>query len=283
MNVHMWQHPATQHNWRILAERGVRRVGPEAGDLACGWQGPGRMAEPDAIAAALEQLLTAPSLRGRRVLVTAGGTQERIDAARVLANRSSGRMGYAVAAEAARRGAEVVLVSGPCALPTPHGVRRVDVSSALEMRDAVLAELPGCDLVVKAAAVADFRPREALERKLRKEDLGPEEGVTLELVRNPDILAEVAHRRVPGQLVVGFAAESHDVVDSARRKLERKGCDLVVANDVSRSDAGFDVDTNAVVLVWPGGESEELPLLSKAEVAAQLLDRLEKRLEVRSG
>jgi len=283
MNVNMWQHPATQHNWQLLAERGVRRVGPEAGDLACGWQGPGRMAEPDAIAAALEQLLTAPSLRGRRVLVTAGGTRERIDAARVLANRSSGRMGYAVAAEAARRGAEVVLVSGPCGLATPHGVRRVDVSSALEMRDAVLAELPGCDLVVKAAAVADFRPREALERKLRKEDLGTEEGVTLELVRNPDILAEVVRRRAPGQLVVGFAAESHDVVGSARRKLERKGCDLLVANDVSRSDAGFDVDTNAVVLVWPGGESEELPLLSKAEVAAQLLDRIEKRLEVRSG
>ena len=170
-----------------------------------------------------------------------------------------------------------MLVSGPCALPTPPGVRRVAVESALEMREQVLAEVAEANVVIKAAAVADFRPAQASPRKIRKEDLGPDAGLTLELVRNPDILAEIC-REKGDRLVVGFAAESHDVLAAARRKLERKGCDLIVANDVSRADAGFDVDTNAVSFVWPGGEVEELPLLSKAEVAAQLLDRVEKLL-----
>lgn len=275
MNVNMWQHPATQTNLETLRARGVVTVGPEVGDLACGWQGEGRMSEPETIAAAAGLALGSETLQGEVVLVTAGGTSEPIDAVRAITNRSSGRMGFAVAAEAARRGARVVLVAGTNGLQTPAGVSRIDVGTALQMRDAVLAELPQATIVVKAAAVADFRPAEAEERKIKKEDLASDAGLTLELVPNPDILAEIC-REGGDRIVVGFAAESHDVVASARRKIARKGCDLLVANDVSRSDAGFDVDTNAVYFVSPDGEVEELPLLSKADVAAHLIDRVVK-------
>ena len=273
MNVNMWQHPATRENVRVLRERGAEFVGPESGSLACGWEGEGRMAEPAAIAAAAERRLGPADLAGLRLLVTAGGTRERVDAVRFLGNRSSGKMGFAIAACAARRGAEVVLVAGPSALATPAGVERVDVESALEMRDAVLERLPKADVVIKSAAVADFRPAAPQARKIKKEDLGEGAGMTLELVRNPDILAEVS-RRKGDRVVVGFAAESHDVIASARRKLERKGCDLVVANDISQEGAGFDADTNAVSFVWPGGEVESLPPLPKSEVASRLLDRV---------
>jgi phosphopantothenoylcysteine decarboxylase/phosphopantothenate--cysteine ligase len=275
MNVNMWRHPATQHNVALLRERGAQWVGPETGELACGWEGEGRMAEPAAIAAAAELALGPKSLAGEVVLVTAGGTRERIDAVRWLGNRSSGKMGFAVAAEAARRGAEVVLVAAPSALPTPAGVRRVDVESALDMRDAVRAELARATIVVKAAAVADFRPAAPAPHKLKKEELPEGAGLHLELVPNPDILAEIC-REKGARVVVGFAAESRDLLEAARRKLARKGCDLLVANDVSRAGSGFDTDRNAVVFVWPGGEIEELPALPKAEVAAQLLDRVEK-------
>ena len=166
-------------------------------------------------------------------------------------------------------------MAGPTPLATPAGVRRVDVETAVEMREAVLRELAPATIVIKAAAVADFRPSRVQADKIRKEDLAPGAGLTLELVRNPDILAEVS-RQKGERVVVGFAAESRDLIEAARRKLARKGCDLMVANDISRADAGFDADSNAVVFVWPGGEIEELPLLSKAEVAAQLLDRVEK-------
>jgi phosphopantothenoylcysteine decarboxylase/phosphopantothenate--cysteine ligase len=281
MNVNMWRHPATEANVELLRARGVRFVGPEAGFLACGWEGEGRMSEPAEIAGAVELALGTRSLSGECVLVTAGGTREAIDPVRAITNRSSGKMGFAIAAEAARRGAAVALVAGPSALATPPGVRRVDVESALEMRAAVLAELERATMVIKAAAVADFRPAEPAARKIKKEALGEGEGLVLELVRNPDILAEVG-RRKGSRIVVGFAAESEDLVAAARRKLERKNCDLVVANDVSRPGAGFDGDTNAVVLVWPGGQLEELPLLSKAEVAAQILDRIEKLRSARS-
>lgn len=275
MNVNMWEHPATRANVALLRERGVHFVGPGEGDLACGWQGLGRLADPEAIAAEADRLLAPASLAGVRVLVTAGGTREPLDPVRALTNRSSGKMGFAVAAEAARRGADTVLVAGPGALPTPAGVRRVDVETALEMRDAVRAGFPACDVAVMAAAVSDFRPARASERKIKKEDLPPEAGLTLELVRNPDILEEISRER-GRRIVVGFAAESHDVVAAGRRKLARKGCDLIVANDVSRRDAGFDSDTNAVVLIAPDGDVEELPLLPKREVAARLLDRIEK-------
>lgn len=275
MNVNMWSHPATRTNCAILRSRGVDFVGPEAGELACGWEGLGRMSEPATIVEAVAARLTPKSLAGERVLVTAGGTSEAIDSVRAITNRSSGKMGFAIAAEAARRGAEVVLVAGLSRLATPWGVRRVDVTSALAMRDAVLAELPTASVVIKAAAVADFRPAVAADRKIKKEDL-PESGtVTLELVQNPDILGEIG-RQKGDRIVVGFAAESHDVVAAAQRKLARKGCDLIVANDISRRDAGFDVDQNAVLFVWPDQPVEELPLLDKTGVAAQLLDRIEK-------
>lgn len=276
MNVNMWSHAATRSNVGTLRERGVTFVGPEAGALACGWEGEGRMAEPAVVAAAVESALGPRSLLGTRVLVTAGGTREPIDPVRALTNRSSGKMGFAIAAEAARRGAEVVLVSGPSAVPTPFGVRRVDVETALEMRDAVLAELPASHVVVMAAAVADFRPAEPAVRKIKKEDLAGDSAPAIALVRNPDILSEISALPREGRVIVGFAAESHDLLPAARRKLERKRCDLIVANDVSREGSGFESDRNAVVFVAPGGEAEELPLLPKPEVAARLLDRIEK-------
>jgi phosphopantothenoylcysteine decarboxylase/phosphopantothenate--cysteine ligase len=275
MNVNMWQHPATQGNLALLRERGVRVVGPGAGELACGREGQGRMSEPQAIAEAAALVLGPRSLAGEVVLVTAGGTREPVDAVRFLGNRSSGKMGFAVAAEAARRGAEVVLVAGPAAISTPAGVERIDVETAVEMREAVLSRLARATIVVKAAAVADFCPARSEARKIRKQDLPPGGGMTLELVRTPDILAEIC-RDKGDRLVVGFAAESGDLVETARRKLERKGCDLLVANDISREASGFDSDTNTVVFVWPGGEVEELPPLPKPRVAAELLDRVEK-------
>ena len=281
MNVNMWRHAATRANVAILRDRGVRFVGPESGPLACGHEGEGRMAEPPAIKAAVELLLGRPSLVGERVLVTAAGTREPIDAVRAITNRSSGKMGFAVAAEAALRGADVVLVAGPSALATPPGVRRVDVETALEMREAVHAEFGSATAVVMAAAVGDFRPADPSTRKIKKEDLSPGAGIRIDLVANPDILAEISRER-GDRVVVGFAAESHEVVEAARRKLERKGCDLMVANDISRADTGFDTDENAVILVSPGGEAEELPLLSKAEVAARILDRVEKLRGARS-
>jgi phosphopantothenoylcysteine decarboxylase/phosphopantothenate--cysteine ligase len=280
MNVNMWNHPATQANLAILRERGLAFVGPEAGELACGWEGLGRMSEPATIAEAAAGLLAPKTLTGERVLVTAGGTSEPIDAVRSVTNRSSGKMGFAIAAEAQRRGAEVVLVAGVTALATPFGVRRIDVGSAIEMRDAVLAEFEAASIVIKAAAVADFRPAETSQRKIKKEDLGEEGRMTLELVQNPDILKEISARK-GDRTIVGFAAESHDVVAAAKRKLLRKGCDLIVANDISRADAGFEVDENAVLFVWPSGEVEELPLLPKSGVSAQLFDRLEKLRERR--
>jgi phosphopantothenoylcysteine decarboxylase/phosphopantothenate--cysteine ligase len=275
MNVNMWRHPATVANVELLWSRGVSSVGPEAGELACGWSGEGRMSEPEAIAEAALSLLTPPQLEGECVLVTAGGTAEPLDAVRSLTNRSSGKMGFAVAAEAARRGATVTLVAARTHLATPAGVHRVDVETALEMRDAVMSALAEASIVIKAAAVADFRPARREVLKIKKEALGEGEGLSVELVPNPDILAEVA-RESGDRVVVGFAAESHDVIPAAQRKLARKGCDLMVANDISRADAGFDVDSNAVSFVWPGGDVEELPLASKEQVARELLDRIEK-------
>jgi phosphopantothenoylcysteine decarboxylase/phosphopantothenate--cysteine ligase len=281
MNVNMWEHPATRENVARLLEREVVMLGPDSGDLACGWQGAGRMREPEAIAAEVELLLGPGSLAGRCVVVSAGGTREPIDAVRALTNRSSGKMGFAAAAEAARRGARTILVAAPSALATPAGVERRDVGSALEMRAAVLEAFEGADVAVMAAAVADFRPKAASSRKIKKEDLEPGAGLALELVPNPDILAEISAGR-GSRVVVGFAAESHDLLEAARRKLLRKGCDLLLANDISRSDAGFDTDQNAVVLLSPDGDSEELPLLPKSEVAARLWDRVEKILAGRS-
>lgn len=275
MNVHMWGHPATQANRVLLVARGVAFIGPDEGELACGWEGVGRMSDPARIVAAVESRLQPKSLVGERVLVTAGGTTEPIDSVRAITNRSSGKMGFAIAAEAANRGAEVVLIAGVTSLPTPFGVERIDAPSGIEMHDAVLSEFGRATIVVKAAAVADFRPVKRVPGKIKKEALEAEERLMLELVQSPDILAEIS-RQKGDRTIVGFAAESHDVVAAAQRKLVRKGCDLIVANDISREDAGFEVDENAVVFVWPNGELEELPLLPKQAVAAQLFDRIEK-------
>jgi len=286
MNVNMWEHPATQANVALLRERGVCFAGPESGELACGWQGSGRMSEPVALPPQAALLPGTRRLAGPRVLVTAGGTRERLDAVRVPANRSSGKMGFAVAAEAARRGAEVVLVAAPGALPTPAGVRRVDVESALEMREAVRAEAPGAAVVVMSAAVADFRPARPQSHKIKKEELAEDAGLHIELLRNPDILAELCAARPaaapgapPAPIVVGFAAESRNLLAAARRKLARKGCDLLVANDIRQPGGGFESDENAVVLLDAAGGAEELPRLPKAEVAAHLWDRVEKLRE----
>lgn len=275
MNVNMWEHPATRANLEILGTRGIHFVGPEAGELACGWEGQGRMSDPAVLVEAVDSLLAPKTLIGECVLVTAGGTVEPIDAVRAITNRSSGKMGFAIAAEAQRRGADVVLIAGVTNLSTPIGVRRVDVGSAIEMRDAVFVEFEQSSIVIKAAAVADFRPAEAIERKIKKEELAGEGRLQLEFVQNPDILADISARK-GDRTIVGFAAESHDVIAGAKRKLLLKGCDLMVANDISRIDSGFDVDENAVHFVWPSGEVEALSLLPKSGVSRELFDRIEK-------
>jgi phosphopantothenoylcysteine decarboxylase/phosphopantothenate--cysteine ligase len=280
MNTNMFDHPAVSKNLETLMARGVHIVDPGSGYLACGWIGKGRLAEPEAVVAAAEQVLrgrTSASLAGRTVVITAGPTYEDIDPVRFVGNRSSGRMGYAVAAEALRRGAAVTLVTGPTHLTPPHGAEVVKVRSAAEMHAAVMERAAGRDVVIMSAAVADYTPAETAPQKVKKSD-GP---VTITLNRTKDILGDLGklpsrrQQRLP--VLVGFAAETSDIVSYAREKLQQKGVDLVVANDVSRTDAGFDVDTNAVTLVTAGG-AEELPLQSKSAAAAKILDRVEQFL-----
>ncbi len=276
MNVNMYEHAATRANLELLAERGARIVGPSTGELACGWVGEGRLAELPEIEGAVEQLLGGGDLRGKVVLVSAGPTAEPIDPVRVITNRSSGRMGFALAEEAARRGAEVMLVAGPVALPTPFGVKRVDVETMAEMREAVLEMMERADVIVLAAAVADYSVKSPSERKLKRADR-PE--LVLELVQNPDLSKEVGSRK-EGRIVVTFAAETEDLIENARAKLERKGCDLVVANDVSRSDIGFGADQNEVSIIGPDPlEVIHVPFALKREVAERILDRVREVLK----
>jgi phosphopantothenoylcysteine decarboxylase/phosphopantothenate--cysteine ligase len=270
MNTNMWEHDAVRANLETLRARGVRFVDPGAGYLACGWIGKGRLAEPDDVVAAVDAILSPPqSLAGKTVLVTAGPTYEDVDDVRYLGNRSSGKMGYAIASEAARRGARVILVSGPCSLPDPARVSVTRVRSAAEMHAAVMTAVRGADIVVMAAAVADYTPHRRAG-KIEKSD-GP---LSLELVRTADILADVGRLRggAGAPVIVGFAAESGDPVARAREKLVRKNADMIVANDISRPDAGFDTDTNAVTLVTRDGD-EAVALASKAEIASVILDR----------
>jgi phosphopantothenoylcysteine decarboxylase/phosphopantothenate--cysteine ligase len=270
MNVNMWQHEATQENLRTLRARGVRIVEPNEGYLACGMTGPGRLASQVEILKAVEEVLRGrQDLDGERVLVTAGPTREDIDPVRFLSNRSSGKMGYAVARAAARRGAKVVLVTGPTALETPGGVERVDVRSAEDMLRAVEARFPGCTLAIFAAAVADYRAVERSGSKIKR----TEDALTLRLEPNPDILATVA-REKGDRLVVGFAAETDNVAENARKKLAQKNADVMVANDVTAEGAGFDVDTNLVTLLSSDGRDLALPRLTKAEVAERILDEV---------
>lgn len=272
MNVHMWENPVTQHNVSKLRERGHRLVGPEIGDLACGHVGTGRMAEPRMIMAATSACLSPQDLAGRGILVTAGPTHEPLDPVRFVGNRSSGRMGFAVAAEAACRGGRVTLVTGPTALDTPLGVERIDVVTAQQMAKRVYSEADLVDAVIMAAAVADYRPKTASDSKLKKDDLGDQ--VNLELSRNEDILASLG-KRIKRPYLVGFAAETGREIDRlARAKLEAKGCDLLVANDVSSSDAGFEVEDNRVTFFEASGGEEAFPLMPKREVAREIIDRV---------
>jgi phosphopantothenoylcysteine decarboxylase/phosphopantothenate--cysteine ligase len=280
MNTQMFEHEAVRRNLDTLAARGVRFVDPGEGYLACGWIGKGRLAEPEEIVAAADALLC-PSgpLRGRRVLVTAGPTYEDVDPVRYLGNRSSGRMGFAIAAEAARRGAHVTLVAGPTSAEPPAVEELVRVRSAADMHGSVIDRAAHMDVVVMAAAVADYAPAERAERKVSKSA----DTLTLVLKKTADILGDLGTRRLAagsGPLLVGFAAETESVVARAIAKREQKHVDLIVANDVSRDDAGFDVDANAVTIVGPEGV-EALPLQSKARVASEILDRVERLLERR--
>lgn len=273
MNSNMYAHPAVVENLARLEARGVRIVEPGAGYLACGWIGKGRLAEPEDVVAYVRQVL-APArhdLEGRRVLVTAGPTYEDIDPVRYIGNRASGRMGFALADEARRRGAVVTLVSGPSPVTPPSGVEVVKVRSAAEMHGAVMGRAAAHDVVIMAAAVADYT-LDAEDRKIAKAE-GP---LVLTLSRTRDILADLGalpSRASGAPVLVGFAAETHDVIEHARGKLTRKKADMIVANDVSRTDAGFEVDTNAVTLVT-ADRADEVPLQSKAGVAARILDRV---------
>ena len=281
MNTQMFEHEAVRKNLDTLAARGARFVEPGEGYLACGWIGKGRLAEPDEIVAAADAILRPEGpLRGQRVLVTAGPTYEDLDPVRYIGNRSSGRMGYAIAAEAARRGADVTLVTGPTTIETPAVREVVKVRGAADMHQAVMSRAEDMDVVVMAAAVADYAPAERAGQKVAKEG----DTLTLVLRKTPDILGELGQRRVAkggGPLLIGFAAETEDVVAHAAAKRERKHADLIVANDVSRPDAGFDVDTNAVTIVGPAG-ADVLPLQSKSRVAAEILNRVERLLTARS-
>ena len=274
MHTEMWQHPATQANAAVLRERGVQLIGPADGELMGGDDGPGRVVEPElaleAVAAAVDSAGSARDLAGRRVLITAGGTREPIDPVRYLGNRSSGRMGFALAAAAAERGAEVELVAAPTELTTPQGVRRTDVVTALDMHAAVMTRRGEVDVIIKAAAVADFRPEHPAPSKLKKDRGAP----SITLVPNPDILAELGADRgsATHPVLVGFAAETDAAEDHGRVKLVAKGADLLVVNDVSAADAGFEVADNRVVILDSRGGRIEVALASKRRVAERILD-----------
>ena len=269
MNVNMWEHPATKANLEILRQRGVRVIEPGTGELACGMVGAGRMAEPEAIAGeVLNALGRRHDLAGEVVLVTAGGTREALDPVRFLGNRSSGKMGYALAEAAQCRGAKVILISGPSALYPPSHCEVVKVVTADEMREAVLARLPEATMVIKAAAVADYRPVIVSEQKLKR--TGP---LTLELAPTEDILAEVVRRRHPGQLIVGFAAETENRMENGRAKLLRKGADAIVVNDVAGDRVGIDAERNAATFLTLS-TAIELPEMPKRKLADRILDEI---------
>lgn len=274
MDGGMYAHPATQENLAILSRRGAIIVGPAEGHLASGLVGIGRMVEPPEILGQIRLALARGGpLSGRKVVVTAGGTQEPIDPVRVIANRSSGKQGFALARAALDLGAEVILIAGPTSLAAPVGARRVDVGSASEMHAAVLENLPGADALLMAAAVADFRPAQIGQHKLKKEAGIPE----IRLENTVDILASVAEEKARTgfpRFTVGFAAESRDLLENAGQKLRKKRLDLIVANDITAPDAGFSVDSNRVTLLFPNGKVQELPLMSKEEVAERVLDEV---------
>jgi phosphopantothenoylcysteine decarboxylase/phosphopantothenate--cysteine ligase len=268
MNVHMWENSITQENIQKLRARGYHFVDPEAGELACGYEGKGRLAELPAIVEEVQTLLSPKDYSGENLLVTAGPTEEPVDPVRFLSNRSSGKMGFAVSRAARRRGAQVTLVSGPTALAPPPQVRFIPVRTAAQMREAVLENLQAASILVMAAAVSDFRPLGIREEKIKKSKAN----LNLPLEINPDILYEAGQQKGT-RLLIGFAAETHDLLRKAQQKLAEKNLDLIVANDVSHPGAGFAVDTNIVKLIDRRGNIEELPLMGKEEVADLILDR----------
>ncbi|KLU64635.1 coenzyme A biosynthesis bifunctional protein CoaBC [Desulfosporosinus acididurans] len=270
MNHAMYHHPATQKNLAILQDRGIHFVGPDSGFQACGSEGDGRMSQPEEIVETLLRFFDLSTcLKGKKALVTAGGTQEPIDPVRYLGNRSSGRMGYAVAQALQEAGAETILVSAPTDLPVPQGVTRVSVQTALQMRDEVLARFTDVDIIVKAAAVADYRPAVQAEQKIKKDGSGR----TLELVPNPDILAELGQKKT-AQVLIGFAAETENLLANAQGKMQRKNVDLLVANDVTKEGAGFGSPTNIVSFLFPDGRKIDFPQMSKLEVARHLVKEI---------
>jgi phosphopantothenoylcysteine decarboxylase/phosphopantothenate--cysteine ligase len=276
MDGGMYEHPATQANMETLRQRGVTILGPASGRMASGLSGMGRMLEPAEILGHVRVALgRSGPLAGRKFVVTAGGTQEAIDPVRSIANRSSGKQGYALAQAALDLGAQVSLISGPTALTPPIGVELIDVHSAEQMRSAVLAQAKGADALLMAAAVADFKVSNTAAQKIKRAEGIPQ----IKLEANPDILKEVADMKDRPRVVVGFAAESNDLLRNAQGKLSAKKLDLIVANDIAASDAGFEVDTNRVVLIDKSGQAEELPLLSKDEVARKILDRVVEMLK----
>lgn len=270
MNTGMWENIATRENVKLLKQRGIHFIGPEGGFLACGDTGAGRMSEPKDIFEAIEKILCPKrDMEGLRVLVTAGPTQEKIDPVRYISNRSSGKMGYAIAEAAAKRGAKVTLVTGPVNLSVPEGVEAVRIQSTQDLFDAMTARCPEMDVVIQAAAPADFTPAVVAAQKIKKQGDGD---LTLTLRQTPDVAAQVGRLKHPGQVLVGFAAETNDVLINAQGKLQKKNLDMIVANDVTKPGAGFDVDTNIVTFVT-AEKQETLPCLPKTQVAEELLDR----------
>ncbi|KJR96270.1 MAG: phosphopantothenoylcysteine decarboxylase [Peptococcaceae bacterium BRH_c4a] len=277
MNMNMYANQVVKDNIARLAQYGYHFVEPEVGRMACGHFGQGRLAETETIMGAITTLLAGQGdMKDLTVLVTAGGTREPIDPVRFVTNRSSGKMGYALAEAAFSRGARVILVSAPTCLPGPAGVETVLVESAGEMREAVMRFYPEADVVIKAAAVADYRCARVAEQKIKKDG----ETLILELVKNPDILAELGRNKREGVTLVGFAAETRDLEENARQKLDKKNLDLLVANDVTEPGAGFGTDTNIVKLIYSGGRAEDLPLMEKSLVAHRILDAV---LEIRQN
>jgi phosphopantothenoylcysteine decarboxylase/phosphopantothenate--cysteine ligase len=279
MNVNMWESVAVKQNGEKLKKAGYHFIGPEEGDLACEVIGKGRLAAVADIVERIEGLLTEKDMNGKRILITAGPTHEPIDPVRFITNRSSGRMGFALAKMATRRGADVILISGPTHLPVPGGnIRFVPVGTASEMREAVLEHYGECSVIIKAAAVSDYHPKSVSKQKLKKLDAS----ASLELERNPDIIGEIGSLK-GDRVLVGFAAETRDLIVNARKKLKEKYLDLIVANDVSRSDSGFATETNKVVIIDSRGKVDPLPLKSKDEVANIILERVVEILTIKGG
>ncbi|MBU1207177.1 MAG: bifunctional phosphopantothenoylcysteine decarboxylase/phosphopantothenate--cysteine ligase CoaBC [Proteobacteria bacterium] len=269
MNVHMWENPICQENIQKLRQRGYHFIDPEAGELACGYEGKGRLAETPTIVEEICVLLSPKDFSGEKILVTAGPTEELIDPVRFLSNRSSGKMGFALARAARRRGAEVTLISGPTALAALPQIKYIAVRSAAQMREAVLKHLESASILIMAAAVSDYRPKQKAPEKIKKSKLP----TVLELELNPDILAE-AGKKKNSRIMVGFAAETENLLQSTWQKLEKKNLDLIVANDVTLPGAGFEVDTNIVKILDRSGKVEELPLMTKEDLADYILDRI---------